>query len=121
MQKLLLLSVLLLGVVWAAAQNSPAGQKDSGAMAGSQTTVSGCLGGADGKYTLTDTKGNTFQLTGDTSKLADHVGHEVKITGNSSGSASSSGAMGQGGASQSLEVSSMKMVSKTCKGGAMSH
>ena len=115
MRKLVLLSVLLLGVCWAAAQNYPSsGQKDTGASAGAATTVQGCLGGADGKYTLTDDKGNTVQLTGDTSKLADHVGHEVKITGSSAGGAMSSGA------DQSMDVKSVKMVSKTCKGGAMS-
>lgn len=134
MRKIMLLSVLLLGASWAVAQNSAApGQNDpqntptqSGsthAMAGAHT-VEGCLSGSNGKYTLTDKEGKTYDLTGDTSKLADHVGHEVKITGTEgSGSASStSSQMGSSGAS--LEVSSVKHVSKTCKnagGGGMSH
>jgi hypothetical protein len=125
---LLLVSVLLLGVSWAAAQNSasPGQTSHSRASAGSQT-VEGCLSGSNGKYTLTDQQGKTYDLTGDTSKLADHVGHEVKITGTSgSGSASGAGsAMGEssGSSGQTLEVSSVKHVSKTCKsaGGGMSH
>src|SRR5215469_9561799 len=114
MRQILLLSVLLLGVSWAVAQNSPAssGQKAPSAGAGSQT-VEGCLSSSAGKYTLTDEQGKTFELTGDTSKLAEHVGHEVKITG-SSGSAAAGGSAASSG-SQSLEVSSVKHVAKTCK------
>jgi hypothetical protein len=117
MRKLLLLPVLLLSVSWLAAQDSPSStQKDSSqTSAGSQTTVEGCLSGSEGKYTLTDKQGNSYQLTGDTSKLSDHVGHEVKITGMTSGAASDSGGAMGGSSSQSLEVSSMKHVSKTCK------
>jgi hypothetical protein len=46
---------------------------------------------------LTDQSGKTWQLAGDTSKLSDHVGHQVRIMGtDNSGSASgsSSGSMG---------------------------
>jgi hypothetical protein len=119
MRKLLLLSVLLLGVSWAAAQNSPQTSKSSAASAGSQTTVEGCLSGSEGKYTLTDQEGKTYDLTGDTAKLANHVGHEVKITGTLGTAAAGGSAMASG--SQSLEVSSMKHISKTCKSaGAMS-
>ena len=125
MRHVLLLSVLMLGVTWAAAQtpgqsspstdSSPtaAGQATAGQASSSHTTVEGCLSGADGKYTLTDKTGTSYQLTGDTAKLADHVGHEVKITGNpGAGSAAASGSAAGG---QSLDVSSVKMVSKTCK------
>lgn len=130
MQKLLMLfSVLLLGVSWVAAQDS-AGyghQGSSHASAGSQTTVEGCLSGSDGKYMLTDKQGNTIQLTGDTSKLAEHVGHEVKITGTAS--SAEGGGMGKqstgaaGSSEHSMEVSSVKHISKSCKsnGGGMAH
>lgn len=130
MRPMLLLSVLLLGVSWAVAQNTAAqpGQKDSSRTAtstGSQTSVEGCLGGSDGKYTLTDKDGKTFSLTGDTSKLAEHVGHEVKITGTeSAGGAGASGASaGMSNSQSTLEVSAVKHVAKTCKnaGGGMSH
>jgi hypothetical protein len=121
MRQLLVLSLLLLGVSWAAAQNSPSTSPKSSASAGSGAqSVEGCLSGSDGKYMLTDKQGQTYDLTGDTSKLAEHVGHEVKITGtqgSATGAASSQGGM-------TLEVSSVKHISKTCKnagGGGMAH
>jgi hypothetical protein len=39
------------------------------------------LSSSNGNYILTDNKGNTHQLTGETSKLSAHVGHEVQIKG----------------------------------------
>src|SRR5579859_5624676 len=48
---------------------------------GKKEKIEGCLSGSNGNYTLTDKNGTAYQLSGDTSKLADHVGHEVKITG----------------------------------------
>jgi len=119
MRQLMLLAVLLLGAVWAVGQKSaePAQKGSTSATAGSQT-VEGCLSGSEGKYTLTDKQGQTFELTGDTSKLAEHVGHEVKITGTAGTGPSASAASG----GMSLEVSSVKHISKTCKsGGGMSH
>ena len=139
---LLLLSVLLLGACWAVAQDSTSqpnsnssdtsassassGQTGSTA-AGSATSVEGCLSGSSGNYTLSDKNGNTYQLTGDTAKLSEHVGHEVKVTGTSSsapttGGGATAGTTGQAGANaQTLEVSSVKHISKTCQnGGGMS-
>jgi len=123
MRQLLLLSVLLLGVTWAVAQDAPAtGQTGSQQAAASQTSVVGCLSSSAGKYMLTDKHGNTIQLTGDTAKLADHVGHEVKITGvASSDSAAPSSTGASASAPQSIEVTSMKHISKTCKSGGMAH
>src|SRR5689334_17788268 len=99
MRHVLLLSVLMLGVAWAAAQSSPSSSPSSSSSeqttaspsgsgqagsemgagqaspsSGSLHAVEGCLSGSDGKYTLTDKQGTTYQLTGDTSKLAEHVG-----------------------------------------------
>jgi Protein of unknown function (DUF5818) len=139
---LLLLSVLLLGACWAVAQDSTSqpssttsdtsassassGQTGS-TTAGSATSVQGCLSGSSGNYTLSDKNGNTYQLTGDTAKLSEHVGHEVKVTGTSSsasttGGGTTAGTAGQAGANaQTLEVSSVKHISKTCQnGGGMS-
>src|ERR1700758_854202 len=124
MRQLLALSVLLLGVTWAAAQNYPSQTSPSqttpshkSSNSGGQTSVQGCLSGSDGNYTLTDKNGTTYQLMGDTSKLSEHVGHEVKITGtaaaSSSGAASESGAAHAGAASQTLQVSSVKHIAKS--------
>jgi hypothetical protein len=113
---LLFLSVLLLGMSWAAAQDN-ASQANS---AGGETTVQGCLTGASGSFTLTDQNGTIYQLTGDTAKLSEHVGHEVKISGatSSASAPASAGAPGNSGGSnsgQTLQVSSVKHISKTCQ------
>jgi hypothetical protein len=136
----LLLSVLLLGACWAVAQDtasstssspntsnssdstaSSASSGQSSATSSGATSVEGCLSGSSGNYTLTDKNGSTYQLTGDTAKLSEHVGHEVKVTGNTSAaSATPSDGTATGtasGNSQTLEVSSVKHVSKTCQSG----
>ncbi len=136
---LLLISVLLLGLTWAVAQStsSPSSSSSSPSSSGQmsqssasgESTVEGCLSGSSGSYTLTDKNGTAYQLTGDTAKLSEHVGHEVKITGTTGSGASASGsagapsAAGSAGSQQTLQVSSVKHVSKTCKSGAggMSH
>src|SRR6266567_9588062 len=128
---LLLLSVLVLGAAWVAAQDSsqspssqPMGQSTA-APAGGETTVTGCLSGSNGSFTLSDKDGNSYQLTGDTAKLSEHVGHEVKITGTAESGSSASGggtATGTSGntTSRTLQVSSVKHMSKTCQGTGMS-
>ncbi len=129
--------------------SSPSSSSSSSGMSGSQsatspsssasssgsTTVDGCLAGSAGNYTLKDkATGTTYTLSGPTSALAAHVGHELQVTGTTSGSsaASSSGsasssasspssstsstpssASGAGG-SQTLNVTSAKMVSSSC-------
>jgi hypothetical protein len=137
-QLFLLVSVLLLGLSWAVAQDSTAPSSDpmgksgqtSRTGAGGQMTVEGCLSGASGNFTLTDKNGMSYQLAGDTAKLTEHVGHEVKVTGTSgssaagaSGSTEPGGAAGSAGAGQTLQVTSVKHVSKSCKSGGsgMSH
>jgi hypothetical protein len=139
-QLLLLLSMLLLGACWAAAQDTTtqpnadpnqasqtsasSGQTASTTAGG--TTVEGCLSGSSGNYTLTDKNGVSYQLTGDSAKLSEHVGHEVKITGTASSASPNGGGTSTGttgtanGGSQTLEVSSVKHISKTCHNGGMS-
>jgi hypothetical protein len=144
MRSILLFSVLLLGASWMAAQTTTTGQGATGQSngygqtgnthaTGTQKTVTGCLSEAGGKYMLTDRKGMTYELMGDSSQLSNHVGHEVKITGTES-AADASGAAGSNGMGQTsangptIEVSSVKHISKTCKNagntggtGGMSH
>lgn len=98
-------------------------QKQSGmsqASTGGQT-VEGCVSGSAGNFTLTDASGTTYQLAGDTSKLSDHVGHQVQVTGDQGGgagapsSAASSGAAGgAAGGSNTINVTKVKMISSSC-------
>jgi hypothetical protein len=95
--------------------NSDSGMSKTNAGADS---VQGCLGGADGNYTLTDKSGTSYRLTGDTAKLSEHIGHEVKVSGTKSAATATdaSDTMGKtGGAQQSIQVSSVKHISKTCQ------
>ena len=136
---LLLLSVLLLGACWAAAQDTTnqttpnstptSSSQTSSATASGEITVQGCLSGSSGNYTISDKNGTSYQLTGDTAKLSEHVGHEVKVTGTSSAasaapsdSGTATGTTGQasGAAQQTLQVSSVKHIAKTCQSGGMS-
>lgn len=83
-----------------------------------QNTVQGCLQESGGNYTLAADDGTMYQLSGNTSKLSAHVGHEVQITGRASSSSAASSPSGTGqGASQeaTLNVKSMKHLSETCK------
>ena len=142
MKHKLLLLFLLLCAVWVFAQTYPnqnssssqSGQSSSQSSTqsssqssssnGNETTIQGCLNGSSGNYTLTDSSGKTWQLTGDTSKLSDHVGHTVEVKGttsssNSNSSGTTGGTTGSGSSSsssgqQTLNVSSMKHISSTC-------
>jgi len=120
---LLIFSVLLLASLLAVAQNSGHMAKTS---AGGQTTVEGCLSSSNGNYTLTDQKGTMYQLTGDTAKLSEHVGHEIKVSGTSTSAGKSASSMGttnntSESAEETIQVTSVKHISKTCKSGGMSH
>jgi hypothetical protein len=134
MRKMVVLAFFLLCAAWAFAQTSPSQSSSPGssqdqsatssqspATSGDMVTVKGCVSGSAGNYTLTDDSGNAWQLSGDTSKLSEHVGHTVQIKGTTSGG--SSGASGAAGSTsgtssasggQTLNVSSVKHISTTC-------
>ena len=98
----------------------------------SSTSIEGCLSGSAGNFTLTDQSGKTWQLAGDTSKLSDHVGHQIRLMGTdnsssasgssspsssspSSSSPSSSTGAGAGSSSgATFTVNKVKMISSTC-------
>src|SRR5256885_12674781 len=136
----MLVSVLLLGLTWAVAQDATQASPSAGnasaqtsgqnSSAAGEKTVTGCLSGSNGTFTLTDKHGKSYQLTGDNAKLSEHVGHEVRVTGTPSpsasgatGGASGTTTAGGTGADQSIQVTSLKHVSKTCQsgGGGMTH
>jgi hypothetical protein len=150
MRKTVVLCLFLLCAVWAFAQTSPtqpsspsqssspsssqvpdqnasptSGQNSqmgsSQSSSGNETKVTGCLNGSSGNYTLTDSSGKTWQLSGDTSKLSEHVGHQVEITGTPASASSSTGnpggaSAGSSGSSEqsTLNVTSMKHIATTC-------
>ena len=97
---------LLLSAAWLQAQQYPqTGSSQSGSTtSGQATTVQGCLQGSNGNFTLTDNMGMTYQVQGDTSKLAEHVGHEVQITGASSTASSAAGSASRGNRQHELRV-----------------
>ena len=119
MTKMLLLALsLLASAIWLQAQ-SQYPQTSPNQSASGRTTVEGCLQGSGGNYTLTDNSGTTYELEGDTSKLSEHVGHEVRITGSttsrSSSSSATTGTTAAGTQQPTLTVQSLKHISKTCK------
>lgn len=141
----LITAILLLSAAWAVAQTSPSTPQSTTPDASSTTTqttttqttqtsndsstsIEGCLSGSAGNFTLTDQSGKTYQLAGDTSKLSDHVGHQVRLMGtdnssSASGSSSpsssspSSGAGATGassGTQPTFTVKNVKMISSSC-------
>lgn len=123
-QIFLFLSVLLLGLSWAVAQNtasqpsaaSPGSGQTTHASSGNAKSVEGCLSESNGSYMLNAKNGMMYQLSGDTATLKEHVGHEVKITGTmtSSDSGMSNGSAMSNG-THTIEVTSVKHISKTCQ------
>ena len=101
MSKVLLFTILLLSTTWVIAQDSSTAgsqssqpgssssqsdqssstQASSGMTSGSETFVEGCLNGSAGNYTLTSSTGSTYQLTGSTDELAQHVNQQVRLKG----------------------------------------
>lgn len=132
MKKTLILSTfLVLFAVWAGAQTSPSSSSQPSSSQSSSDnaqTVQGCLSGSAGSFTLTSSSGATYQLAGDTSKLSDHVGEQVEITGSAasgsaSGSASSTspsssspsaGSSGSSMGGQTINVQNVKKIASSC-------
>ncbi len=74
----LLVSILLLSAAWAMAQN---GADRNDQTSGGHVTVEGCLSEAGGNFTLTSQSGMSYQLTGNTDRLQDHVGQTIRVKG----------------------------------------
>ncbi len=113
MKKILITAMLLLCCTWAVAQ----GQKDPSAQEGEKkiVTLRGCLNRSDSGFTLTDKSGKTYELTGTTSNLDSHVGHEVQVKGVKTGPTAASDAASSGsGAQAKLNVTDLKHLSGTC-------
>ena len=70
--------ILTAGSITLTAAPAPQAQEAGGDNA--QITLTGCLEGAAGAFTLTTEGGEKYVVTG-SADLAKHVGHKVKITG----------------------------------------
>ncbi len=118
----LLAATMLLSAILLVAQSSTQSYPQTSTSGSSdQTSIQGCLSGSSGNFMVTDSSGNAYKLQGDTSKLSDHVGQEVKISGKDLSSTASSGlpagdkapaSAAQGG--HSFDVSDIQKVSDTC-------
>lgn len=85
--------------------------------AGSNTdlaNVKGCLGGSDGNYTITeDGSHQIFKITTSSVDLKPHVGHDVKLIGQRT-----IGAVSSGTNNSSLAVTEVSMISEHCAAAA---
>src|SRR4029077_17994767 len=81
--------------------NSSTATQTSQTSTDSSTAIEGCLSGSAGNFTLTDQSGKAWQLAGDTSKLSDHVGHQVRIMGDGGSAAGASPSSGAGSSAAS--------------------
>jgi hypothetical protein len=76
----ILAAVLILAVGSISLTAAPAPQAEQAAAGDAQITLTGCLEGAAGPFTLTTEGGEKYVVMG-SEELAKHVGHTVKITG----------------------------------------
>ena len=123
-------AILLLSSVWMVAEinTAPSDQNPTGSTQSAQQpeksqtatkdksaqTVEGCLSGAANVFTLTDAKGKTYELMGDTSMLNDNVGHKVRLWGHAD--TSGGGAKISAAGPQALfDVKKVETLSPTCK------
>jgi hypothetical protein len=86
------------------------GQTSAPSSNSGQVSVKGCLGGANGNYTLVeDGTTKTFTITSSTVDLTPHLGHDVELTGPAATVAASSGSSDNG-----VVVTGMNMISDHC-------
>jgi len=121
-------AILLLSSAWMVASTQPAGQNPGGSAQSAQQpdksqaptsdssaqAIEGCLSGAANVFVLTDAKGKTYELTGDTSMLDDKVGHKVRLFGHTSSSGGGARTSPQG-PQATFGVEKVQSLSPTCK------
>lgn len=108
-----MVAVLACATSWALAQGGYSQQPDQSQTATGKSIV-GCLSGAADTFVLTDAKGKTYELTGDTSMLKDNVGHKVRLYGNV-GSSGGGEKTSPRGPQATFGVKKVEALSDTCK------
>ena len=93
-------------------QQPDTSQKEPASAGHHAHTIQGCITSVAGGYTLTDNSGKTYQLAGDTSKLANENGHYDQVSGMEESAAG--GAAASSGAPSTFTVRKIKVVSTTC-------
>ena len=78
-------------------------------------SIEGCLSGYAGSFMLTDATGKSYTLAGDTSKLGDQVGRQVRISGTPEGF-DGSGNLGSS-SDKTFTVKKVKTISSSCSTG----
>lgn len=114
---LLLTALLVLATSWGLAQSTASQQPDtsqSEKSGRSGQTLEGCLSGAADTFVLTDAKGYTYELTGDTRGLKENVGHKVRLQGYT-GSSGGGEKITVEGSQRTFGVKSVESLSDTCK------
>ena len=81
--------------------------------------VQGCLGETLGSYDLTDPTGASYELTGKTEKLKEHVGQTIRVMATSEPLVNVPGSMSEGTQTEpDLSVISFQRISAVCTNGA---
>jgi hypothetical protein len=98
-------------------QSQGSSHKSMGAQTENKETLAGCLSKSGSDYFLTRSDGDRYQVTGDTSKLAAHVGHEIRVTGDVSeagNSTDSTSGMGTKSEAGTIQMQSFQHVAAHC-------
>ncbi len=112
-------SFVLILAVFALAVSAFAASPEQGSKQAGSLTVTGCLQKGDeaGEFAITGENGKNYELVSRSVNLSEHVGHKVSVTGTLIGEKNEENEKKEEGEGWSgkVRVSSLKMVSDTCK------
>jgi len=114
---LMLILVIVSSALWLQAQEGNPG-RDVWIPANTYPpTITGCLQNFSIRYSVVGQDGTVYNLTGDTGKLRNYIGHEVEVTGKPTVKSLST-TMKEAASTveeiPALDVKSVKELSKTC-------
>ena len=122
MRRILLLTlVLVMSALWLQAQEGDPGRDVWVPTNTYPPTVTGCLRNSSIRYSVVGQDGTVYNLTGDTGKLRNYIGHEVEVTGKPTVRSFSTTEKDIASTVEeipALDVKSVKELSKTCDSAA---